>query len=559
MHHRRGAISRRIISGVHTSYPGTLPSSSSSVSDTSHTRLGQEVGSVVVDSDSCWLGSKSLNKDSDWREVVQERRFETISGAFVIGHRFSADGVEIVRDSIGEKNLYYTSNGGHFAFSSSLQELLKLPFVQGKLNLAAIVKYLIYAYIPGRETLIEGVYQLLPGECIRFEFGTLSSSQFWCIPPEPLEYRSEDELKENLRGRLERALMARIPQTDSLGTSLSGGIDSSLVLALLRKLYDGKVTTYSLSFGSEYKNELQYSSLMARHIGVEQKIIEITPSMVLKHLDETIHSLNLPIGDPLTVPNYLLFKEASQDVTHIFNGEGGDPCYGGPKNIPMVLAGLYGSNDEDSDEFTQESAYLRSHLKCYDDLELMLLPSIMEEIPHSHFERELAPYFSDNRWPSLVNKLQRINVIFKGGHHILPKIESLSRPFGVIPLSPLFDSSVVHFSFTIPAHLKLKGTIEKYLLKKAVSDVVPKEIIDRPKSGMLVPVEGWFQGPLLEFAKERILDGLAPYKLFKPEFLERLLHHKLGSVRPRHGAKIWLLLTLESWLRGYTERKCPTH
>jgi asparagine synthase (glutamine-hydrolysing) len=143
-----------------------------------------------------------------------------------------------------------------------------------------------------------------------------------------------------------------------------------------------------------------------------------------------------------------------------------------------------------------------------------------------------------------------INVVFKGGHHILPKIASLSRPFGVTPKSPLFDRDLVEFSFQIPPQLKLHGSIEKYLLKCAVSDIVPKEIIDRPKSGMLVPVEAWFLGPLREFGKERILDSLALYEFFDRDFLERLLSHKLGSLRPRHGAKIWLLLTLESWLRG---------
>jgi asparagine synthase (glutamine-hydrolysing) len=496
-----------------------------------------------------------LTRISDWIEILNRRAFDSISGAFVAGHRFSSTGIEIVRDAIGEKSLYYTTSPGQFAFSSSLQELLKLPFVPFKLNLSAVLKYLIYAYIPGRETLLEGVFQLLPGECVRFDSGTISSSQFWSIPSEPTTYRSEDELNDELRTLLERSLRARIPNSQTLGSSLSGGIDSSLVLALLRKLYEGKITSYSLSFGSEYRNELQFSSLMARHLGVKHEVIEISPSMIIQYLDETINSLNLPIGDPLTVPNYLLFKEASQEVSHVFNGEGGDPCYGGPKNIPMVLAGLYGSENEECGELSQESAYLRSHLKCYDDLPSMLSSSVIEEIPHSLFERELAPYFNDNRWPSLVNKLQRVNVLFKGGHHILPKIDSLSLPFGITPLSPLFDASLVKFSFTVPTHLKLKGSIEKYLLKRSVSDLVPKEIINRPKSGMLVPVEGWFQGPLIKFAKERILDGLAPYRLFNTQFLERLLDHKLGSPRPRHGAKIWLLLTLESWLRSCTERK----
>ena len=116
-------------------------------------------------------------------------------------------------------------------------------------------------------------------------------------------------------------------------------------------------------------------------------------------------------------------------------------------------------------------------------------------------------------------------------------------------ISPLFDRSVVELSFAIPPQLKLRGSIEKYLLKEAVKDLLPPAIIERPKSGMLVPVEAWFQGPLAGFARTRLLDGLSSYELFNRAYLERLLSGKLGGLRPRHGAKIWLLLTLESWLR----------
>ena len=112
-----------------------------------------------------------------------------------------------------------------------------------------------------------------------------------------------------------------------------------------------------------------------------------------------------------------------------------------------------------------------------------------------------------------------------------------------------FDRAVVELSLRIPARLKLKGTIEKYLLKEAVRDLLPAAIIERPKSGMLVPVEGWFRGPLLPAARERLLDGLEPYNLIRPEYLEQLLAGRLGGLRPRHGAKIWLLVTLEAWLR----------
>ena len=156
---------------------------------------------------------------------------------------------------------------------------------------------------------------------------------------------------------------------------------------------------------------------------------------------------------------------------------------------------------------------------------------------------------ADPAWPDFISRLQAMNIKLKGAHHILPKVNALSAPFGMLPRSPLFDRDVVELAIAIPSRLKLNGSVEKYILKQSVRDLLPEAIIARPKSGMLVPVEGWFRGPLLPAARARVLDGLAPYGLFERGYLERLLSGKLGGMRPRHGAKIWLLVTLEVWLR----------
>jgi len=119
-----------------------------------------------------------------------------------------------------------------------------------------------------------------------------------------------------------------------------------------------------------------------------------------------------------------------------------------------------------------------------------------------------------------------------------------------MPRSPLFDRAIVEVAFCIPPTLKLRGSVEKYLLKEAVRDLLPRTILERPKSGMLVPVEAWFRGPLLRQARERLLDGLACFRLFRREYLERLLSGRIAGLHPRRGVKLWMLLTLESWLRS---------
>lgn len=444
------------------------------------------------------------------------------------------DSGTLVRDAIGERSVFYRVSEGRLLSSSRIHDLI---FPGDQLNLSSIPAYLSYAYLPHRETLVQGINKLLPGEQIEFADGELRRSFHWRLPPEGTG--DEDDLRTQLRACLERAVARRLPKGDPVGVTLSGGIDSSLVTALARRLHDQPVFSYAVSFGAGYANELEFSSMVAAHCGTDHQIVEITPDAVLRYLDDSIGLLSDPIGDPLTVPNYILFQEASRRVRVVLNGEGGDPCFGGPKNLPMLLSELY-------EDGGRERSYLRAHQKCFDDLPAMLAPEVLE---HQRLEADLLPAFADPRWPSFVTRLMAMNVMFKGAHHILHKVEALSAPFGVTAASPLFDREIVEMAFRIPPQLKLRGSSEKYLLKQAVRDLLPATILDRPKSGMMVPVEGWFRGPLVAHAQERLLDGLAPYALFRRDYLERLLAGRLGGLRPRHGVKIWLLVTLEAWLR----------
>jgi asparagine synthase (glutamine-hydrolysing) len=519
--------------------------------------LSPEQGStLVVDWDACWLDGTRIEDLSQWKALVAAGRLPEVNGAFALA--WMADGeLRLTRDAIGERTLYYSRVPQGWIFASTIHALLASGLVPRRLHLRGVATYLSYAYLPGEETLVEGVLEVLPGEVVHLPLGGGSPrhESFWSVPAEvdasaPLPPESEEVLRRQLRVELEGAVRRRLPSGEKVGAFLSGGLDSSLVVALAKRLHDQEVITWSVSFGPEYRNELPFSSLVAEHCRTIHRIVELSPQVIVHHLDETIALHSDPIGDPLTVPNALLFREASAEVGVVLNGEGGDPCFGGPKNLPMLLAELYGDVAGAEDEsLARERSYLRAHLKCFDDFDVALSRKMKEAIATQPIEASLVPFFADPRWKTIVGKLMALNLILKGAHHILHKVDEVSAPFGMLPRAPLFDERVADVAFRAPPQLKLKGSVEKYLLKRAVEDVLPREIIERPKSGMLVPVEGWFQGPLLPQARERLLDGLQRWELFDRAWLERLLSGKLGGLRPRHGVKIWLLITLEAWLR----------
>lgn len=499
---------------------------------------------LAADWDCCTLDGAPIGDLAAWRRVLASDRLADVRGAFAVAWRGPAGELNLARDGLGERPLFYAALPDGCLFASSIAAVLATGRIPRTVCPVGVARYLSYAYMPGRETLVPGILEVLPGEVVSWGEQGLARRWFWRLPPE--SDACEDPRR--LRADLETAMRRRLPPGQPVAATLSGGIDSSLVVALATRLHDAPVTTYSVSFGQEYANELPWSSLVAAHCKTSHHVVELSPQAVLRHLDEAIAMLHEPIGDPLTVPNALLFRTAVEaGLPVVLNGEGGDPCFGGPKNLPMLLAELLGGGDSygGPQPYARERSFLRAHQKCYDELGQLLSQPVLDHA----LEREVSPWFTDARYQTLVTQLQAINVAFKGGHHILAKVDALGAPFGALPRSPLFDRDVVETAFAIPSQLKLRGSVEKYLLKQAVADLLPQAIIDRPKSGMLVPVEGWFQGPLLPEAKERLLDGLAPWGLVERPYVEKLLAGKLGGLRPRRGVKIWLLLTLEAWLR----------
>ena len=351
-----------------------------------------------------------------------------------------------------------------------------------------------------------------------------------------------------LRPLLEDAVRRRLPASgEPVGVYLSGGLDSSLIAALVAKVHDGPVHTFSLHFGSDTPSELLWSGMVAEHCRTIHHILEFSGKTIWDNHIETIRALDDPIGDPLTVPNLLLGKAArAEGIRTIFNGEGGDPVFGGPKNLPMVLHALYDGHGADARE-----AYFRSYQKCYDDLPRLLTNEVRESLKARPAQAELlTPFLGDGSpMESYLNKLMLINVRLKGADQILTKVGNLTQACGLTAASPLFDPEIVEFGFAIPARYKLDGAREKAVLKEAVRDLLPEAILTRPKSGMMVPVQKWFKTELQKPARDLLLSRRARIRRFvEPSVVKDWLDYKPMPFN-RHGVRIWLLLTLELWLQ----------
>ncbi len=464
--------------------------------------------------------------------------------ALAVGDR---DGLLLARDPIGHRSLFWARRpDGAVRFSSSIHGVLADPLVPRHLDRLAVADYLAYSYLPGERTLVQAVRAVAAGSIVRFDQHRQHTEAYWQLPAVPRAFDAESDLRDQLRQALQAAVARALPAGPACAT-LSGGIDSSLVLALACRQRREPVPCLSVSFGPEHANELPFSSLVADHLGARQHVVQVSTDDIAAHFDATVCALSEPNGDPLTVPNWLLFQRARELGGVVLNGEGGDPCFGGPKNAPMLLAALLGDGDE---VLSRERDYLRAHQRLFDDLDSLLHDDMRVAVADHRLASELSPWFADARWPGLLDQLMAINVVYKGAWHILPKVDHLGFAHGCRPRSPLFDRRVVELSMRIPSHFKRSGAVEKYLLKEAVRDLLPAAIVDRPKSGMLVPVEAWFAGPLREFARPRLLDSLASMRIVRRDWLERLSAYKLGGLRPRRGIKIWQLLTLEAWIRG---------
>jgi len=318
--------------------------------------------------------------------------------------------------------------------------------------------------------MFEGIKELQPGSLLCFRNGQAQVQRHFRFE----KYAAETNCPALVRTALEQSVTECLAvRPDKLpAVFLSGGIDSSAVLAVAAqqlpkaRIPTSRIPTFSAHFGAEYARENEFIQLMVNRYHTDHHWLEIRPDGFLERLREIIWRLDDPIGDPVTVPNYLLAQAASQAADVVLNGEGGDPCFGGPKNIPMLMARLYGPLPGEPSTGWLERNYLRAFQRCYQDLSALLDPALLREAGgEDALIALLEPYFREPEPQDFVNKLMSINIRLKGANLILVKVEKMSSAHGLLALPPLFSRRIIETSMLCPPSVKLAGAVEKSVLQ----------------------------------------------------------------------------------------------
>lgn len=479
-----------------------------------------------------------------------------LRGAFVLVVR-DREQFHLVRDGAGIRTVYYGQHAGRFLFAIEPKGVLVSPGFPRRLRPGAVAQYLTFSFIPGSGTMLEDLYELPAGHVLTYNGKSVTAIRRYFIFEENVDpaKRHDDDWIQTFRDTCARAVAERLPASEPVGVFLSGGIDSSVVTAEVARQHRHRVKTYAIHFGKKYPHELGFARAVAQRWRTDHEEVLLRPKDFLPRLRTIIWHLDDPIGDPITVPNFELSARVAQDVRWILNGEGGDPCFGGPKNIPMLLHHWYGGLERQRN--FRERLYLASYRRAYETLWTLLSPAWQQRIdPRRELEDLLTPFFRTPRPMPFLHKLLALNIRLKGAHLILPKVERMTGAWGLTACAPLFDERLIRLSFAMPPRLKLAGGIEKVVLKRAYANDLPAEVINRPKSGMRVPVHFWFRGEMKRYARH-ILHPRQIRKagIFDPERVRQLLHYKLEGSSGRYGLRLWMLITFEIWRRLVVEQE----
>jgi asparagine synthase (glutamine-hydrolysing) len=536
--------------------------------------------------------------------VAQGHRFRTDSDTEVILHLYEQKGVDclqelrgmfafaiwdarerrlfLARDRIGEKPLCYRLERERILFASEIKSILQAGGAPRELSLEALHHYLTYQYVPHPLTMFQGIAKLPPGHYLLWKDGRAEVREYWRPPchPEPLR---EAECIERVRELLTESVRLRLISDVPLGAFLSGGMDSSIVVGLMAKLSNAPVKTFSIGFAEKRYDELDYARSVARHFKTDHREFVVRPNAA-EVIPKLVWHYDEPFADSSAIPTYYVSQITRQHVKVALTGDAGDEGFAGYPRYRAVKLGLW---------FDRLPGFLRRALagKYWERLPASVkqktqrrrLRRLFEALnlpPKERYVRWCA-IFDDGRKSALYSPDLRTALaplssakIFEEEYAKVPeadflaatmfvdfmrylpddllfKVDIASMAHGLECRAPFLDHKLVEFVGRIPTELKLRGFTTKYLLRRAFGEMLPPEILRRPKMGFGVPISDWFRGELLGYLREVLLDPATLRRgYFAPEAVRQLVADH-AAARADHGYRLWSLLMFELWHRRF--------
>ncbi len=463
--------------------------------------------------------------------------------AFAIWERDSGR-VVLARDRLGIKPLYLADIGKGLRFASTLPALLAAGGVNTEIDPAALHHYMsLHAVVPAPLTILKGVRKLPPATILTVEpDGTRREETYWNLAVTTraedrgvTERDWQDQVSEALRTAVERRRVADVP----VGVLLSGGLDSSIVVALLAEAGQAGLQTFSIGFdsvGDLAGDEFRYSDLIAQRYGTDHHRIRIGTSRFLSALPDAIAAMSEPMVSHDAIGFYLLSEEVSKHIKVVQSGQGADEIFGGYHWYPPLMR----ANDAVGE-------YARVYFDCdHDEMAQAIAPRFM----NGDYSRDFVEdFFAKAGATRPIDKALEIDTRIMLVDDPVKRVDNMTMAWGLEARVPFLDHELVELAARIPAELKVRGG-GKHILKQAARGLVPDAVIDRPKGYFPVPALKYLRGPFLEFVREILAQPVAlKRELFNCAYVERLLAAPERHLTPKGRSKLWQVAVLESWLQ----------
>lgn len=497
----------------------------------------------------------------------------------------------MARDRLGEKPLYYTAlPDGGIAFGSELKSLLSLPGVKRELAVENLPKYLTFLWVPHPQTLLRGIHKLPPGHSLTWKNGRSQVHEWWDAPLDPQEPLQPDNYEKRLLSLLRQTVKGRLISDVPLGMFLSGGVDSSAILALMRHESRGPIITYTVGFRSQdlrldvIPDDVRFARMVAhRNQPLDYNEIVLDPGG-FDLWPKLVWWMDEPIPDPAAISSYLICREARAKATVMLSGIGGEELFAGyPRHLAAKLALQYRrlplnvraylarrsaarvvSSPTRMHTFTRNlKKFVRSADFPFEDSYLGYCSYYTPTELSALFDREVKDdevYDTHRMYLNRAKQLSPLNrICYLDLKTFLPCLnlayaDKTSMASAVEVRLPLLDHRFAELAITIPESLKLHEWNQKYILKKSLSQILPNEIIRRKKAGFSGPVRAWIRNEY----RDQIYDLIGPGGLLKRGIFEEKAVHQIWddnlTGREDYGLRIWALLTLELWLRTFIDR-----